>query len=467
MLNQPPPSLDKSAAIRRQKSRAILIALLFPTMGIILNGSMFGVALPTIRDEFVITADVAAWLTVAFSLPFMMLMPLYGRLSDELGRSRLLITGILIFGLGSLLALASDNLLFLFIARVIQGIGSAGITPISLAIIAQRFSADERGRAMGTWNSVAPGTSIFAPSVGGFLVDFLGWRTIFVPIIVVAVFALLIVRRQIPTLRGKPNWTILRTFDWVGTFLLGSTITSLVLYVSSRPVTGVAPLQDWRLLLLLLLSGGLFVFWEQRHPEPLIDLRILGNKSFRLASMTAGLRMSMMIGIAFLIPLYLADVYQLSAATIGLLATAHSTALFISIRLGGSWADRWSKRWLVMISLSLQMSVMVYFAFLPGNLSLLWIVLGTVTHGSGAGLSLAALHRTALDPIAEEQTGAAAGVYSMTRFAGSMLGIAVAGVILQNGLERGLMTLDAYQVVYGFLAGVGLVGVLLASRMQD
>lgn len=465
MLNQPPPQLDQGAAIRK-KSRAILIALLFPTMSIILNGSMFGVALPTIRDEFGMTADVAAWLTIAFSLPFMMLMPLYGRLSDELGRSRLLITGILIFGLGSLLAFAANDLLSLFVARTVQGIGSAGITPISLALIAQRFSVEERGRAMGAWNSIAPGTSIFAPSLGGFLVDSLGWSSIFVPIIAVALFALFVVRWQIPALRGKPNWGILRSFDWGGTLLLGSTVTSLVLYISSRPVTGVESLQDWRLLLLFLLSGGLFVIWEQRHVAPLIDLRILQNRSFRLASMAAGLRMAMMIGIGFLIPLYLADIYQLTASLIGLLATAHSTALFISIRKGGSLADRRSKRWLVMIGLSVQMSIMVYFAFLPGDLSLLWIVLGTVIHGLGAGLSLAALHRAALDPISEEQTGSAAGIYSMTRFAGSMLGVAVAGVILQNGLDRGLMTLAAYQVVYGFLAGMGFLGVLLASRME-
>ena len=465
MPKQLPPQLDHGSAIRK-KSRAILIALLFPTMGIILNGSMFGVALPTIRDAFGMTADVAAWLTIAFSLPFMMLMPLYGRLSDELGRSRLLLTGLLIFGLGSLLALAANDLFSLFIARTVQGIGSAGITPISLALIAQRFSVEERGRAMGTWNSIAPGTSIFAPSLGGFLVDSLGWRTIFVPILVVALFALIIVRWQIPTLRGKPNWAILRSFDWGGTLLLGSTVTVLVLYISSRPVTGVEPLQDWRLLLLFLLSGGLFVFWERRHIAPLVDLGILQNRNFRLASIAAGLRMAMMIGISFLMPLYLADIYQLTASAIGLLATAHATALFISIRLGGPWADRWSKRWLVVIGLSVQMSIMVYFALLPGNLSVLWIVLGTVIHGLGAGLSLAALHRAALDPISEKQTGSAAGVYSMTRFAGSMLGVAVIGVILQSGLDRGLMTVAAYQIVYGFLAGVGLLGVLLASRME-
>jgi MFS family permease len=466
MLDQASSQHDEPAAIRK-RSRAIVIALLFPTMAIILNGSMFSVALPTIRDEFAMPADVAAWLTIAFSLPFVMFMPLYGRLGDELGRSRLLIIGVVVFCFGSVLAFTADDLPLIFMGRIIQGAGSAGVTPLSLAIISQRFSAKERGRALGAWNSIAPGTSIFAPSVGGLLVDALGWRSIFIPAIAIAVAAIMIVRWQVPTLRGQSNWAVLRTFDWGGVLLLSGTVIFLVLYVSSRPVTGVEPLQDWRLLLGGILFGVGFANWERRHRDPLIDLRILGGRSFRLASIAAMLRMAMMTGIGFLIPLYLADIYGLSASAIGLLATAHSVALFVFIRFGGSLSDRWPNRWLVVLSLSLQTSVMGYFALLPGELSPLWIVAGTVTHGLGAGLSLASLHRTALGGIAPEQTGAAAGVYSMTRFAGSMLATALAGVILQNGLDRGLRPIAAYQTVYFFLVMTGLVGVLIASRFRE
>ena len=465
MSNPTSPQFHQTAS--RKQSRAILIALLFPTMAIILNGSMFGVALPTIRDEFAMPADVAAWLTIAFSLPFMMFMPLYGRLGDELGKSRLLLAGTLLFVLGSILALTASNLTFIFIGRIIQGAGSAGITPLSLAIIAERFSSEERGRALGTWNSIAPGTSIFAPSIGGYLVDTLGWRTIFIPVIAAAILAFIIVRWQVPTLRGKPNWAMLRSFDWGGALLLNSTIIFLVLYVSSRPVTGIEPLRDWRLLLGCGLLATGFVVWEKRHAIPLVDFHILRNHSFRLASMSAAIRMALMSGIGFLLPLYLADIYNLTASQIGLLATLHSIALFISIRQGGALADRWSNRWLVTISLSLQLTIMGYFALLPGNLSLVWIAIGNVIHGLGAGLSLAALHRTALGSITAEQTGVAAGIYSMTRFAGSMLATALAGVILQNGLDRNLSLLAAYQVVFAFLAGLGILGVFIASRLNE
>lgn len=451
----------------RVKSRSILIALSVPTIAMILNGSMFGISLPTIRDEFGMSADMAAWLTIAFSLPFMMLMPLFGRLGDELGRANLLVTGLVLFGIGSFLAFQADSLPLLFLGRLIQGAGSSGVTPLSLAIIAQRFSEGERGKAMAAWNSTAPATSIFAPSIGGFMVDHLGWRSIFLPALLVGTLAVFVIRWKVPPLRDRPNWAILKTFDWGGTLLLAGLITSVVLYVSSRPVTGVEPFQDWRLLSGGLLFGFSFVRAERRHPRPLMNLDILKIRDFRLASLSAAMRMSMMVGIGFLIPLYLKDNYGLSASRIGLLATAHSISLFATIRKGGGLADQYPNRWLVSVGMSLQLLAMAYFALLPQGVSLYWIAAGIVVHGMSAGLSLGALHRTAMVSTDEAHSGSAAGVYSMTRFAGSMLAVALAGIILQNGLDRGLSVLHAYQLVFAFLALTGVVGVLLALRLQE
>ena len=450
----------------QQQSRAIVFALFFPTMAIILNGSMYGVALPTIREEFGMADDVTAWLTVAFSLPFMMLMPLFGRLGDQIGKARLLLLSIIIFFCGAILIWFANDLPQIFLGRAIQGVGGSGITPLSLAIISQRYDASERGKALGTWNSVAPFTSIFAPTVGGALVDNFGWRTILIPITAVAVFAFFISRSRIKSLRGKPNWSVLRTFDWIGSALLSGTITFLVFYLSSRPITGVDPLRDWRLAIGCIAFAAAFVNWEKRHADPLIDLATFRNTTFVLASLGAGFRMAMMSGIGFLLPLYLTDLYELTASTIGLLATVHSVFLFIFIRTGGTFADRVNNRRLIALGMSMQALAMLYFALLPQNLPLWWIGLGAMLHGSGAGLSIAALHRTALGSIADDQAGSAAGVYSMTRFAGSLLATAITGVILQTVKDSGVETHIAYQIAYGFLVIIGILGVLTTSRLR-
>ena len=147
--------------------------------------------------------------------------------------------------------------------------------------------------------------------------------------------------------------------------------------------------------------------------------------------------------------------------------TVYAIALFISIRYGGSLADRWPNGRLVTLSLSLQMTVMLYFAFLPGGVAIFWIVgrYGRLWSGRRPFAGRAAPDRAGRHR--REQTGAAAGVYSMTRFAGAMLATSMAGVILQSGLDRGLPTLVAYQIVFGFLAGAGLLGILIAVRIKE
>ncbi|MFK7801825.1 MAG: MFS transporter [Anaerolineae bacterium] len=459
------PSADDESDYKTQ-SRAILIALLFPTMAIILDGAMFNVALPTIRDNFDIPPDTVAWLTIAFTLPFMMLMPLFGRLGDQLGKRRLVLLGVSILCLGSFTVLTANNLAMLFIGRLILGVGSSGITPLSLAILSQRFSVEERGNALATWNAVAPATSIFAPSIAGFLIDNFGWRVIFLPTLLIGLFAIAIVRLKIPQSQEKPNWVILKTFDWTGVLLLAGTIIFLVFYLSSRPITGVEPLRDFRFLAVFILFLVGFIWWEKRHPAPLIDLNIFSVEGFLPASLGAGFRMAMMRGISFLLPLYLADIYDLPALWIGFVLSIHSVFQLIFIRIGGRLADRWPNRRLILLGLVIQIGVMAYFGLIPINLSLAWIGLGVVAHGVGTGLSLAALHRTALKNIAEDKTGLAAGVYSMTRFAGSMLAVAIAGVILQSGRTFGLSDLIGYQLGYGFLVAAGLVGIIATLQLR-
>lgn len=459
------PSSELSSAFK-QRSRSILIALFFPVIAMIFNVSVFGVALPTIRDEFGIQADVVAWLAISFSLPFMVMMPLFGRLGDQLGKSRLLTVGIVILGAGTMIVLLADSLVWVFIGRIIQGIGSSGITPLCLAIISHRFPESERGKALGTWNATAPATAIFAPSIGGFLVDSFGWRTIFIPVLFIAILAIVVVRWQIPSLRGKPNWSILRHFDWGGVLFLNGMIIFLVLFLSSRPITGIAPFRDGRLFFGFILFTAVFLVWESRRSEPLINLRLFRNRNFTLASLVSSFRMAMMVGPGFVLALYLADIYQYSASAIGVFVTVHAIGLFLFIRIGGNLADRYSNRNLIVAGLFIQLSAMLYFALLPGNVASFWLYSGIGTHALGAGLGLAAMHRKALDSVDDSRAGAAAGIYSMTRFGGSMLATAVLGIILQAGADSGMRLITTYQLAFAFLALVGLVGAVIGMGIE-
>ena len=444
----------------QQKSRSILVSLFFPVIALLFNGSVFSVALPTIRDHFLIDADIVAWLAIAYSLPFMVLMPLYGRLGDQLGKSRLLIFGVAIMAAGTGIILLANSLTWVFVGRVVQGVGSSSVTPLCLSIISSRFPPEERGRALGIWNATAPGTSIFAPSIGGFLVDSFGWRSIFIPVAFICILTIFIVRWQIPPLRGKPNWQVLRHFDWSGVILLNGTVLFLVLYLSSRPVTGIEPLQDWRLLLGFLLFTAVFFFWESRQEDPLVDLKLLRIRTFSLASLTSGFRMAMMVGPNFLFALYLADLYQMTASIIGLFASIHSVILFIFIRIGGNSADKYSNRNLIVGGLAVQLTAMIYFSLLPADMPVFALISGMVVHGLGAGLCIVPMHRKALGSVDDSQSGAAAGIYSMTRFGGSMIATTLIGVVLQFGEIREMALILSYQMAFGVLVLFGIAGVI-------
>jgi MFS family permease len=115
----------------------------------------------------------------------------------------------------------------------------------------------------------------------------------------------------------------------------------------------------------------------------------------------------------------------------------------------------------------IQTGMMVYLALLPAAASLWLVGFAIASHGLGAGLSLAALHRAAMTRVSERQTGVAAGLYSMLRFGGSLFGTALGGVVLQSGLDRQLIPFEAYQIVFWFIAGVALIGTLMGFGLRE
>lgn len=462
------PSTEFNAHAFKKADYILLLGLMLPLMMTIVNLAMFDIALPTIRDTFGIEADVTAWLVTAYSLPFMLFMPLYGRLGDELGKRRLFFTGIGMFLLGSLLIPLATNLRFLLIGRIIQGAGSAGISPLCMALITQHFPVNIRGKALGTWNSIGPISGIIGPFLAGVIIDSVGWRIMFVPIGVIGIISFLTIQRQIaPSHTNVSHAGVLRHFDWGGFFLLSAAITLLTFYISSRPITGVDALQDWRLFLGAFLVFTGFIYWEKRRENPFIYLTIFRNPHFCLASLGSGVRMAIMGSLGFLMPLYLTDVHSVNATLIGIITTLNAVALLLTLRLGGLLADQWNNRWPVMIGASTQTGVFVYLACLPVTAPPIFIGAGLAIHGLGSGLALASLHRTSLRTVPPEQVGMAAGLYGMIRFGVSALGIALVGVILQHGLSQFPSAIQAYQFVFWCIAAFALSGIIIAWRLKD
>lgn len=447
-----------STQLSPEAARRIVFALMFPSMLMPIASSMSRVALPVIRDDFGIAADLTAWVSTAYTLPFMMLMPVYGRLSDGVGRRRLLLAGMVIFAIGTAITVSTTQLAWLMVGRAIQGVGTAGITPLGMAIISTIFKADERGKALGTWSSIGPVAAAIAPPTAGLLVDWGGWRLAFAPPLVLAAVAILVVAKVVPAGLSNVQPKFWQRFDWIGVLFLSGAITCFLFYLSSRPITGAEPLQDWRLLggIIVCLAG--FLWWEQRHHAPFVVLGIFRNRMFTVASCSAALRMMTMAGGAFLVPLFLVDVYGLSPSTMGFMLMIMPGAMMFMVRFGGQIADRFGSRWPVMAGFTAQIAVMLLFSQLLGDASL-WMV-GTflALHGLGVGFMLAALHQAAMQDVSDDEVGVAAGLYSMIRFVGMATGTALSGVLLQRYFDQALPLVDAYRATYLVFTVSGICG---------
>lgn len=458
-------STQSHSSDRDVNPNQLLYSLMIPAIIMPLSGWMFSVSLPIIRDEFGIAADLAAWIATAFTLPFMILMPVYGRISDSLGKRRLLLLGITIFATGSLLATFSRDLTSLVIGRIVQGLGAAGLLPLSLALISEVFPTHERGKAMGLWSTVGPVTGVVGPILAGFIVTAWGWRAAFVPPLIFGVISVVVVFFMIPASTRRLQFHFLATFDWIGVGLLSGALTSLLFYLSSRPITGRPPLQDWRLLILVILFSIGFIRYENKKVNAFIKLSILRNRSLVTGSVCASLRMLALGGcMAFLMPLYLADIIQLDPTRSGFYLMANPAAMTAFVRLGGNISDRLGSRTIAMTGFGVVSAVMFTFSQL-GEGSPSWVVIALlISFGIGAGLMLAALHRAALNDVSEADLGTASGIYSMIRFLGSACGAAIGGILLQFYLDQpSVQLVAAYQHVFQWFMGFALLGFVTAS----
>jgi EmrB/QacA subfamily drug resistance transporter len=459
------PIISKQVKETERSDRSVLIGLMIPLTLTVLNASMFSIAIPIIRTEYGIEADTAAWIITNYTLLYIISLPIYGRLGDAFGKRRLFLIGLGILLAGSLILVWAPNLPWLMVGKAIQGLGAASAVPLSMAIISDMFPA-EKGEKMGTWSSIGPLAGVAGPFLAGFLIDYFGWRSLFVLVILLGIGAIPVMRARIPNTPDKADKSFLRQCDWIGIILLGGMISAILLYVSSRSVTGVAPLRDWRFGLVALILSASFIFWERRQKQPFINLKLFGGRNFCLASSTVAVRMLMMSGFVFLLPLYLTDVFDRSASAIGTIMAANAGALFITMRLGGRLADHWNCRWPVVIGCSIQAGSLAYFALLPESAGLPLIIGGLMLHGLGAGLSLAALHRTAMDETSPGEEGSTAGLYSTVQFSGSLLGSILAGVVLQSSMNPDSPSVEAYQFAFWFFAGAGAIAILLGATLK-
>jgi EmrB/QacA subfamily drug resistance transporter len=412
--------------------RSIIIGIMLAMFLAALDQTIVATAMPTIGREL---NDVAhlPWVITAYLLASTAVTPLYGKLADIHGRRVTLLSGIVVFILGSVACAIAPSLWLLVVARFVQGLGGGGLIALAQTIIADMVPPKERGKYQVYIASVFFVSSVMGPVLGGIIAEALHWSVIFwinLPLGLAAYWMTSSALKRLPR-HERPH-----RLDVLGAVLMTAATMTLLLALSwggSHYPWGSAPI-----LGLVGLSIGLWIAfaWRLRSAdEPLIPLAILANPVVRDGTIAAGFGMGTFIGLTIYLPLYFETVAGLSATSSGLGLLPLTCGTVIGATLSGQALTRTThyKR-LPVIGLSVALAGMVMLAAFAGRMPLIpfGLLLAVISFGLGTMLPVATV--SIQNAVLPYQMGTATAVANFFRQIGGALIVAVFGAIVLGGV---------------------------------
>jgi EmrB/QacA subfamily drug resistance transporter len=417
-----------------------------------LNSTMLAVALPSVMDEFAVGAATVASLVTVYLGAVAITLPVSGSLGDRFGHRRVFLFGVAGFAIASALAATAASFEVLAASRVLQAATGGLVSTSSVALLRAMAPPDRRGSAFGLFDMLVSTSAAVGPLVGGLLVAGLGWRSLFVVAVPVALLAAVAVGALAPPQQAATR-AVPRPIDLPGLGLLAAFLVSLLLGLRGLEGGGAESLAILAAPFLIVL----FVIFELRTEHPAVDPRLFASRPF--AAAVAGIFGTTVIlhATLVLVPLLVERLQGGNAQTSGVVLLGISALGALAAPFGGRYSDVVGRR---------RPAVLGTLAVVAG-LGALWIVapeastlvLGLLLAVVGFGMGMAGSPRqtAALELIEPERVGMAAGTYLTGRYVGGALGATLAGAVL-----GGTVTAGGVSTGFGILAGVA-VGVAVAS----
>ena len=398
--------------------RAILLTVVLGTMLVPLNSTMIAVALPRVIADFHASLASAGWLVTGYLIAMASLQPVAGRLGDRIGRRPLVLGGLALFAGASLAAALAPNLVLLIVFRVAQGIAGALVFPNGIALLREFAPPGKLASRLGLVGAALPLAAAAGPLVGGVLLTVGGWRTIFFLNLPLLVVPFVLGWRVIPRPHRERNR---EPFDAAGAVLLSALLVAgaWMLIQGLDNASGVAA------VVVASVAAPLLLAQELRHPQPLLQPRLFARPPFLAANGGVALSNLAMYVTLFALPILLGRRGGWTSAGIGLALATLSLATFAFSPVGGHLAERLGARVPATVGLTLLTASLVPLAVAPATISRPALVALLVGAGIGLGLSSAPLQTAALESIEASATGVASGIFSTSRYLGSITGTAL------------------------------------------
>jgi EmrB/QacA subfamily drug resistance transporter len=438
---------------KQDKAWVLAAAVLGSTMAFV-DESVVNVALPKIETDLHTTLAAMQWVINAYTLCMSALLLIGGAAADHYGRRRLFLMGIVTFTLASITCGCAPNVGALIAARAVQGVGAAMLIPCSLAIIGAAFDDKERGAAIGIWSGASALAAGAGPLLGGWLVDHLSWRAIFLINPLIAIPTLWIAVRRLPESGGPTAGTDL---DWFGAVLafggLGGLVYGLIAVarLGWLDVTVVGSLTAGTLLLL-----G-FAVQERRSRVPMMPLRLFASRSFSGVNLLTLLLYGALGGAFFFLPFLLIQAHGFSATEAGAVYLPFTLVLAVLSRWSGGLVDRFGARWPLIIGPVIAGVGFAVLAVVSGERGYWAYLAPMLVLGFGMAITVTPLTTTVINSVDEGETGVASGINNVVAAVAGLLVIAVLGSLIADSLVA------TARVVMSAAAALALAGAAAAA----
>ncbi len=448
------------------RSRWLALALLATAQFVVvLDASITNVALPSIGRDLQIDQEQLSWIVNAYTLTFGGFLLLGGRLADLLGRRRVFIAGIVLFGLASLAGGLATSDEWLIAARAVQGLGAAIVSPAALSIVTTTFrEGAERNKALGIWGAVAGSGGAVGVLLGGVLTDLLSWEwVLFVNVPIAAVAAFLA-----PRLLGESRDEVAhRVFDVAGAVTVTAGLAILVYALVDAESAGWGSTQTVTLLALAFALLAAFVAIELRQRAPLVPFGI-----FRLRTLTGSNLVGLLIGAAlfsmfFFISLYMQNVLGYDALEAGIAYLPLAVTIIISAGVASQLVTRLGFKPVLVGGLTLVLIGLLWFSQVSPDGTYVADILGpSVVAGAGLGFSFVPVTIGAVSGTRPEEAGLASGLINTNQQVGGALGLGILSTIAFADVSPGSRDPAALTAGFGdafLVAGLfALIGIAIA-----
>ena len=418
-----------AVAERAQQTPSVRWALASLSLSMLLSSlgtSIANVGLPTLAQVFNASFQHVQWIVLAYLLAITTLIVSVGRLGDITGRRRLLLAGIGVFTLASALCGLAPSLWMLIGARALQGIGAAIMMALTMAFVGETVPKAKTGSAMGLLGAMSAIGTAMGPSLGGLLIERLGWQAIFLITVPLGLLTLVLAHRYLPADRQKPK-TDRAGFDPLGTLLLALTLAAYALAMT----LGRGSFGPFNIALLLAAGGGacLFVFTEARVASPLIRLAM-----FRDPVLSGSLAMSLLVATVMMAtlvvgPFYLAHGLGLDAVLVGLVLSVGPFVAALTGVPAGRIADRVGAQRMTLAGLIAMATGCLTLSVLPESFGIGGYLLPMVVITLGYALFQTANNTAVMADVQPDQRGVISGMLNLSRNLGLITGASVLGAV--------------------------------------